>query len=351
MTDESAAKKGFDTAAVSAWYEAHVPGAKGPVTWELIAGGHSNLTYGVTDANGTTTVLRRPPLSHVLASAHDMGREHRIISALHPTGLPVPRPLGFCADPAVNGAPFYVMEFVPGVVLHDVFIAERELDEKERRATGESFIDVLADLHSVDPDAVALRDFAKKEDYIQRQLKRWYGQFQQSKTRELPAVDRVHDVLRAKIPAQHGASVVHGDYRLGNSITQKPGKIAAVLDWEICTLGDPLADLGYVMATWPHPDDPIQIAPGTSAGPPSLAKGFPRREELLERYAKRSARDLSQIDFYLAFSYWKSACIIEGVYARYIGGALGKANVNLDAFKQQIENFANFAEETVARVK
>jgi aminoglycoside phosphotransferase (APT) family kinase protein len=279
-----------------------------------------------------------------------MGREHRIISALHPTGLPVPKPLGFCSDPAVNGAPFYVMEFVPGVVLHDVFIAERELDETERRATGESFIDVLADLHKVEPDSVGLHDFAKKEGYIARQLKRWYGQFQQSKTRELPAVDRVHDALAARIPEQGPASVVHGDYRLGNSITQKPGRIAAVLDWEICTLGDPLADLGYVMATWPHPDDEIQVAPGTAAGPPSLAPGFPRREELLERYAKRSGRDLSQINFYVAFSQWKSACIIEGVFARYVGGALGKHNVNLDAFAKQIDNFAALAEQTLAKV-
>lgn len=343
--------KGIDVAAVTAWYEANVPGTRAPLSFGLIAGGHSNLTYRVTDAAGRITVLRRPPLSHVLASAHDMGREHRILAALYPTGLPVPEPIGLCPDASVNGAPFYVMDYVDGVVLHDVNIAKRELSESERRATGESFIDVLADLHKLDPDAIGLETFAKKEDYIARQLKRWYGQFQQSKTRELPGVDRVHDFLREHIPVQRGASVVHGDYRLGNCITQKPGKIAAVLDWEICTLGDPLADLGYLLVSWPHPDDPIQVAPGTSVGPPSLAPGFPIRAEMVERYGKRSGRDLSQLDYYLAFSYWKSACIVEGVYARYLGGALGKSNVDLPAFKKQIENMADMAEETAARIR
>jgi aminoglycoside phosphotransferase (APT) family kinase protein len=350
MTQDGEGTKGIDVAAVTAWYAEHVPDARAPLSFSLIAGGHSNLTYKVVDAAGRETVLRRPPLSHVLASAHDMGREHKIISALHPTNVPVPKPLGFCADAGVNGAPFYVMDYVPGIVLHDVTIALRELDERERRSTGESFIDVLADLHVLDPDEIGLTDLAKKEDYVARQLKRWYGQYRQSKTRELPAVDRVHDFLKERIPPQGKASVVHGDYRLGNCITQKPGRIAAVLDWEICTLGDPLADLGYVLATWPHPDDPIQTAPGTHAGPPSLAPGMPSREEVLERYARRSGRDLSRIDFYLAFAYWKSACIIEGVYSRYVGGALGETTVDLDAFKTQIENFAVRAEQTTTRI-
>lgn len=338
--------RGVNVERVTEWFRSHVEGAKPPLQFFLIAGGHSNLTFRVTDAAGGEFVLRRPPLSHVLASAHDMGREHKIISALWPTPVPVPQTLGFCTDPEVNGAPFYVMRFVPGVVLHDAEIAKRSLGEKERRLTGESFVDVLSDLHAVDVDAVGLGDLAKKEDYIARQLKRWYGQFQQSKTRELPAIDRVHDVLKAYIPPQGEVSVVHGDYRLGNCITDpERGKIVAVLDWEICTLGDPLADLGYVLATWTQSTDPVAGTPGA----PSLAPGFPNRDEVRERYAKRSGRDVSKIDFYTAFSLWKSACIVEGVYARYLGGALGKTDVNLDQFKTRIDAFAELAEQAVER--
>ena len=345
--EDQGSVRGVNVEAVTKWFADNVEGAKPPLEFSLIAGGHSNLTFKVTDAAGGEFVPRRPPLSHVLASAHDMGREHKIISALWPTPVPVPQTLGFCPTPDVNGAPFYVMRYVPGVVLHDASIVDRSLDVKQRRANGDSFMDVLADLHAVDVDAVGLGDLAKKEDYIARQLKRWYGQFQQSKTRELPAIDRVHDKLKGMIPPQGKASVVHGDYRLGNSITDPAtGAIVAVLDWEICTLGDPLADLGYVLATWTQSTDPMAGAPGA----PSMAEGYPGREEITERYAKRSGRDLSKIDFYVAFSQWKSACIIEGVLARYIGGALGKANVDLDAFRQRIENFAELAEQTAARL-
>ncbi|MBI2962247.1 MAG: phosphotransferase family protein [Deltaproteobacteria bacterium] len=344
--EERDSTRGINVEAVTQWFAQHVAGARPPLEFTLIAGGHSNLTYKVTDAAGGEFVLRRPPLSHVLASAHDMGREHKIISALWPTPVPVPQALGFCSDPAVNGAPFYVMRFVHGVVLHDAAIALRELGEPQRRAAGESFIDVLADLHAADVDAVGLGDLAKKEDYILRQLKRWYGQYQQSKTRELPAVDHVHDKLKAMIPPQGKAAVVHGDYRLGNCITDpRTGRILAVLDWEICTLGDPLADLGYVLATWTQSTDPLAGTPGA----PSLAPGFPNREEVVERYTRRSGRDVSKIDFYLAFSQWKSACIVEGVYARYLGGALGKTDVDLSLFKQRTENFAELAAQTVAR--
>ncbi len=346
MSDAETGARGVDVGAVTAWFRAHVDGVVPPLTFQLIPGGHSNLTYKVTDADGAAYVLRRPPLGHVLPTAHDMGREHRIVSALGPTAVPVPPVLGYCADAAVIGAPFYVMGYVPGDVLHDVLVATRVLDEAQRRATGESFVDVLADLHAVDPDAVGLGDLGRKEGYVARQLKRWYGQFQQSKTRELDAVDRVHDALAARIPAQQRASVVHGDYRLGNCIAQLPGRIAAVLDWEICTLGDPLADVGYVLATWSHSTD----ATAAASGAPSLAPGFPTRDDVLERYARRSGHDVALVDFYVAFAYWKSACIIEGVYARYLGGALGETTVDVDAFRTQVDTFAALAEETLARV-
>ena len=339
--------QGIDVERVTDWFVSNVDGVVPPLSFELIAGGHSNLTFGVTDDKGARYVLRRPPLGHVLATAHDMRREHTIISALGPTNVPVPPALGLCTDDAVNGAPFYVMGFVDGYVVRDAATARAVLDDAGRTHAGESIADVLAAIHAVDVDAVGLGDLAKKEDYIARQLKRWYGQFQQSKTRELPVIDRVHDKLRGMIPPQGTASVVHGDYRLGNAITDPAtGKIVAVLDWEICTLGDPLADLGYVLATWTQSTDPVAGAPGA----PSTAPGYPNREEIAQRYAKRSGRDLSKIDFYVAFSQWKSACIIEGVLSRYLGGALGKANVDLDSFRQRIESFANLAEETASRL-
>src|SRR5688500_15973630 len=236
--------EGINEPAVSEWFEANVPGATGPFTFELIAGGRSNLTFTVTDAAGNDFVLRRPPLGHVLATAHDMGREHRIISALGPTPVPVAPALAFCDDEAVNGAPFYVMGYVDGLVLRDAAIAEKVLDVEQRRTAGESLVAVMAKIHAVDPDTVGRGDLGRKEGYIERQLKRWHRQWEQSKTRELPLVDDVHDRLLTNVPEQGPATIVHGDYRLDNTMLERDGHVKAVLDWEICTLGDPLADVG-----------------------------------------------------------------------------------------------------------
>ena len=342
---ESDGPRGIAVEEVTRWFVDHVEGATAPLTFDLIAGGHSNLTYKVTDAAGQPYVLRRPPLGHVLPTAHDMTREYKAIAGLGPTPVPVPRAIGLCTDTDVNGAPFYVMGYVEGHVLHDATIAERVFDEARRRDLGFHFIDVLADLHAVIPDEVGLGDLGKKEGYIARQLKRWYSQWEQSKTREVPEVDEVHDALQARIPEQGPASVVHGDYRLGNCLSSADARIAAVLDWEICTLGDALADVGYVLSTWPHPSE----APRSTGAAPSMAPGFPSRDEMLERYALRSGRDVSFIDYYVAFSMWKSACIVEGVYARYVGGALGETDVDIHRFKDQVETVARQAAEAVAR--
>jgi aminoglycoside phosphotransferase (APT) family kinase protein len=337
---------GIELDRVTDWFATHIEGVTPPLRFTRIKGGHSNLTYEIDDAAGRRLVLRRPPLGHLLPTAHDMTREWRFISATHPTPVPVPPPLGFCEDTDVTGAPFYVMEFVEGHVLHDATVAEQFYDEAQRRVIGESFIDVLADLHDVDPDEVGLGDIARKEGYITRQLKRWYSQWNASKTRELPLVDELHDTLSARIPEQGPARIVHGDYRLGNCITAFDGPIAAVLDWEIATLGDPLADVGYVLSTWPEPGE---------GGPahrmsPSIVPGFPTRSELLDRYAARSGRDVSTIDFYIAFSHWKSACIVEGVYARYLNGALDTTGVNVDAFKLSVEMSVQSASNALARI-
>ena len=337
--------KGIDVANVSAWLEQNIPGASGPFHFELIAGGHSNLTYAATGADGRKLVLRRPPLGHVLATAHDMGREHKIISALGPTDVPVAPALGLCTDDAVNGAPFYVMEFVDGRVLRDAGAAQA-ISVEARRNASFSIADTLARIHAVDPAAVGLGDLGKTEGYIARQLKRWYSQFQQSQTREVPNVDAVHEALSARIPEQGAAAIVHGDYRLDNCMTDGDGNVIAVLDWEICTLGDPLADVGLLMVYWTEASDSTSML----LTAPTTVEGFLSRKEMLDRYAEQSGRDLSQIDFYTAFGYWKLACIVEGVYARYVDGAMGSDASGFEGFAIQVERCAEAAAEAVARL-
>ena len=332
---------GVNAPKVTAWFEEHVPEAVAPLEFELIAGGHSNLTFSVTDAKGERWVLRRPPLGHVLATAHDMSREFTIISALGPTLVPVAPAIGLCMDLEVNEAPFYVMRFVDGHVLRDASIANAVLDRDGRRRAGESIADVLADIHAVDVDAVGLGELGRKEGYIARQLKRWYSQFQASNEltkRPLPIVHEVHDRLAARIPDQGPATIVHGDYRLDNCMVDDTGQVIAVLDWEICTLGDPLADVGLLAVYWTDAGDEQALL--TS---PTTADGFLTRAQLLARYAERSDRDLSQVDFYVAFGYWKLACIVEGVYSRYAEGAMGKPAAGFEAFERQVVTLAQRA--------
>jgi aminoglycoside phosphotransferase (APT) family kinase protein len=312
--------EGIDRAGVTAWMAAEVPQAKPPLSFELIAGGRSNLTYRVTDHADQSFALRRPPVSHVLPTAHDMQREHTVLSALGGTGVPVPRMYGLCTDPAVTGAPFYVMSFVEGHILRDED-AVAGLSEASRSRTGDSLIDTLAALHDVDVEAVGLGGFARHDGYIERQLKRWHDQYRHSTVdgvRGPPVIDQVHDLLASRIPEQQGVSIVHGDYRLDNTVLDDDGAVLAILDWEICTLGDPLADLGLLLDYWAEPGDEDQALLGVA---PTALPGFPRRADLLARYAGQSRRDLSQIAYYRAFGLWKLGCILQGVHARYAGGA------------------------------
>jgi aminoglycoside phosphotransferase (APT) family kinase protein len=340
---------GINVDRVSAWFAEHIAGVTLPLSFELIAGGRSNLTFKVTDAAGHEYVLRRPPASHVLPTAHDMAREHKIIAALGPVGLPVPPALGFCGDESVNGRPFYVMGFVDGIILRTTEAANR-LDRAGRETAAHSLIDVLARIHAVDVDRVGLGDLGRKDGYIARQLKRWYSQYEQSKAMggpDVALVDSVHAVLSERIPDQGPASIVHGDYRLDNTIVGEDGTVRAVLDWEICTLGDPLADLGLLMVYWVEPGDetpPLLVAPTTLAG-------FPPRDDLRARYAERSGRDLSTLDFYVAFGYWKLACIIAGVYARYAGGAGGGDRSDYHALSAQVSTLAKAALEAAGKLE
>jgi aminoglycoside phosphotransferase (APT) family kinase protein len=326
--------EGIDGESVSAWFSGNIPGAEAPFTFELIAGGHSNLTYRVGDQGGQSFVLRRPPLGHVLATAHDMAREHRIISAVGTTDVPVPQTLGLCEDVEVNGAPFYVMEYVDGEVLH----SEEEatvVPEAERVALSRDVAEVLGRLHAVEPADIGLGDLGKREDYLGRQLRRWTKQWEQSKTRELPEMERAQALLEARKPEQVGSTIVHGDYRLGNMLS-RGGRVLAVLDWELCTLGDPLADVGYLMNNWVRPDE---IPAGSSA--PTMAGGFAERDQLLGWYQDVSGRDVSGVDYYRAFSYWRLAAIVEGVLNRYLKGAMGdQEGVDTDEFKGNVEHLA-----------
>lgn len=332
---------GIDIDRVTAWLDQQVDGVAGPYSFDLITGGRSNLTYRVTDAAGSTFVLRRPPTGNVLASAHDMVREHTIISAVGRTNVPVPKTMGVCHDIEVNGAPFYVMSLVDGVVL-DSADAAADLTIDQRRIAGEHLIDVLADLHAVDVDEVGLGDLAKRTGYVERQVRRWTMQWEKSKTRELPAIDEVARRLAVDLPEQHGVSIAHGDYRFGNCLVDtSTAQVTAVLDWELCTLGDPLADVGYLGVYWSDPGEP-QARPNDPTG----IVGFPTYAELLERYANRTGRDLSNIGYYVAFSSWRLAVISEGVYARFLHGAMGNQHIDqetLDGFKVGTERLAEEA--------
>ena len=342
QTSAPEAPKGVDVPRVTEWLARHIPGLAPPLRFELIAGGRSNLTYRVTDAGGRAWVLRRPPLGQVLATAHDMHREHRIISALAATDVPVAPAEALCTDDSVNGAPFYVMRFVDGLVARDANAAGT-LDVAARRRAGEQIADVLARIHAVDPDAVGLGDLGRREGYVERQLRRWHGQWEKSKTRDLPIVDEVHAALAAKAPEQGPAAIVHGDYRLDNCLLRPDGTIAAVLDWELCTLGDPLADVGLLLVYWTESTDPH---PALLTGAATTLEGFPTRAEVVARYAEASGRDVAAVDYFVAFGYWKLACIIEGVYARYRGGAMGESS-GFEGFATQVEILAEAAKATI----
>jgi aminoglycoside phosphotransferase (APT) family kinase protein len=242
--------------------------------------------------------------------------------------------LGLCTDNNINELPFYVMSFVDGHVVREKSVAETLLGRDGCRRASESIVDTMAAIHNVDLVAAGLNDLGKHEDYIARQLKRWHGNIVEQGTRDLPLVDSVYQELMNRIPAQGAATLVHGDYRLDNCMVDASGKVIAVLDWEICTLGDPMADLGLLMVYWTGPQDDASAW----ANPVNTAEGFLNRAELAERYGKVSGRDISQLDFYVAFAFWKLACIIEGVYARYLGGALGQKDpAELEPFRLQVE--------------
>ncbi|MFG2530803.1 phosphotransferase family protein [Streptomyces sp. NPDC048516] len=287
--------------------------AGGPLRARLIEGGRSNLTYRVTDG-AASWVVRRPPLGHVLATAHDMRREHRVISALHETPVPVPEALLLCEDESVIGAPFYVMELVEGVPYRTADQLA-PLGPERTRAVVLSLVDTLVDLHAVDPEAVGLGDFGRPDGFLERQLRRWGKQLSASKNRDLPGIDELHETLGRSLPASPAPAVVHGDYRLDNVLIGADDTLNAVLDWEMSTLGDPLTDLG-LLAMYSSDLGLSRSPVSTTSGAP----GHPSPGELIERYAARSGRDTSAIAWYTAFAWFKLAVILEGIHYRFTLG-------------------------------
>ncbi|MEW1548969.1 phosphotransferase family protein [Streptomyces tsukubensis] len=305
---------GLDPARLRDLLDRERPGlVSGPLTAELIEGGRSNLTYSVTDGR-ERWVVRRPPLGHILATAHDMRREHRVISALHPTPVPVPRPVLFCEDTSVTGAPFYVMEYAPGTPYRTAGQLAA-LGPERTRSVLLGLLDTLVDLHAVAPEAVGLGDFGRPDGYLDRQLRRWGKQLAASRSRDLEGIDELHAELGRALPESPAPAVVHGDYRLDNVLVGADDRITAVLDWEMSTVGDPLTDLG-LLAMYSHPlelpDSPVS---STAAAP-----GHPPAAELVERYAERSGRKVHAISWYTAFAWFKLAVILEGIHYRYVLG-------------------------------
>lgn len=289
----------------------------GPLSGRLVEGGRSNLTYLVGDGS-STWVVRRPPLGHVLATAHDMKREHRVISALHPTSVPVPEALLMCEDDSVLGAPFYVMEYVAGTPYRTADQLA-QLGPERTRAAVLALVDTLVDLHAVDPAEVGLADFGRPEGFLDRQLRRWGKQLDASRNRELAGVDELHAALGRSLPTSPAPTIVHGDYRLDNVLINEDAdgvdRIKAVLDWEMSTLGDPLTDLGLLVmysAKLDLPDSPVSTT--------ATAAGHPDPAEIVERYAARSGRDVSAVSWYTAFAWFKLAVILEGIHYRYTLG-------------------------------
>lgn len=324
LSDQPAASPALvDAEALGRYLAEALPGpdVAAPLRVERIRGGHSNETFAITRGN-ERWALRRPPRGPLLPTAHDVGREYRVLRGLEQTNVPAPRPLLLCDDPAVIGAPFYLMEWVEGVVIRATLPPAFQADVEARRGLGEQLIDRLADLHAVDWQAVGLADLGKPQGYLERQLRRWTGQLDASRNRPLPDLDAVTAWLHAHLPESGAATLVHGDYRLDNLLfaPEPPARALAILDWEMATLGDPLADVGYLLSFWREPGDPHFGGPDDAAWDISAQPGFLTRAELVERYAAHTGRQLDHVAFYIALAIWKLAILLEGSYKRHLAG-------------------------------
>jgi aminoglycoside phosphotransferase (APT) family kinase protein len=347
--DESQGPEGYKVDAVERWITENVAELSPPLQWTRLQGGHSNLTYLVEDSQGHQAVIRRPPQGQLLPKAHDMSREWALISALSPTPVPVPAALGFCESPDITGAWFYVMGMIKGHPLYNSEDTNQWVPQAQREKMAFSFIDVLAALHEVDPDEAGLGTLGKKENYVGRQLKTWYRSWTSSVEPaqfDDPRAHELQEFFLENMPDQGPARVVHGDYGLHNCLIGPDCTVAAVVDWEISTLGDPLADLAYALNQWPDPTDAEPFAPEAATAPP----GFPSRTQLAQRYAEKTGRNLSKLNYYIGFNRWKTAAIVHGVYARYLEGKKSTDGVNLEEMRERISRSLTLAEEAVQKL-
>lgn len=320
MTTNPETPAGLDLPAIHSWLSEHIPNLR-PLTAKLIVGGKSNLTYRITSENGKHWVLRRPPLGHVLATAHDMQREYTVMKALNPSSVPVPTMIAMCTDPEITGAPFYVMEDIPGTAYRSVKELA-QLGEAATRALSTTLIQTLAHLHAINPGDVGLENFGKAEGFLSRQVHRWGKQLQASRSRDLAGIDTLLNKLTAAPPALPKAAIVHGDYRLDNCIVQNQ-KINAIVDWEMATIGDPLTDLALLLVYMQL----AELFKGTDISNMAMlvdasnAPGFLSRAEIVETYYQAGGpRPETTLGFYLALSYFKLAVILEGIHYRHSKG-------------------------------
>lgn len=307
-------------------------------SFEQFKVGRSNLTYKIFD-DQNTYVLRRPPLGSMLQSAHDMGREYKIISNLYNCKYRVPKPYLLCTNKSISEEDFYIMEYIDGLTIATVEDAN-PLSDGIKKKISQDYILTISELHNIDVNNSGLSELGKHEDYIERQLNRWLNQWSNQKTRAIEDLDKSTKILFDTIPKQQKTSIVHGDYRLDNVKIGKNGEVLAVLDWELCTLGDPLADLGTIIASWVSKNElksPFVYSPNKSGG-------FIERSKLLEIYEEKTNLDLKNIEFYTRFSYWKHALIMEGVFYRYSSGAYGSVDKEtIDLFGESALSMASYS--------
>jgi aminoglycoside phosphotransferase (APT) family kinase protein len=322
---------GVDVPALTTWLAHQVPTIATPITVRTISAGRSNLTFSVEDASGARYVLRRPPLGSLESGAHDVGREYRILSALGGSTVPVPGTVAQCSDSEVIGAPFFLMDFVPGLTLNSSLAAALQSEVKHR--IGRRLPEVLAQLHELDVTKVGLDDLRRDRGYVERQLRRWQRQFDELDIPTASPLRAVADRLAMRVPAPHGNCLLHGDYKVENVILAPDGDVAAVFDWELTSIGDPLADLGWLLVWWAEPHrSETWISP-----PATLAGGFPDHSALVRVYSDRSSLDVSDLPYYVAFSYWRLSCINTTTRARFVAGSMGDKQLDLAALDAQVE--------------
>lgn len=341
-SDSPDAPPGISVAEVTNWLgtqlEASGTELVGELDFHQIAGGRSNLTFKLTDESGNSWALRRPPTGNVLATAHDVGREHHVMSTLAPTPVPVPTMVAMCTDHTVTGADFFVMDWVEGSVVRNQNESEAFSPEIQRRM-GQSVVENLATIHKLDIDAIGFGNFAKREGYVDRQLRRWSRQVENADSPPDQVIVDVYERLVAAMPQEQPVRLVHGDYRLDNTIVDDDGDVVAVLDWELTTLGDPLADLGAMLAYWSRPNDGLMALDS----PPTLAHSFIERDEVVALYEAEMGSSVGDVSYYQAFATWRLACIMHGVVDRYRAGAMGEDDFDVDIWAGRVGDLATTA--------